>query len=302
MGDITVAMKNSYQNNFELLEQQMGSELQDKVRRENIEGEYTYFDFIDSLDATEVVSRNADTVNEDVSYERRRISLRRFTMAPLIDKFDKIALIADPTSDILMDSLYAHGRQKDILLTAAALGTVYTGHSGETATAFDTTNNQIGVQYGTSPLANTGLTLAKLRRARAILKGHNVSKNEPWYFVCTKSQIDNLLADSTLTSIDYNNVKSLVDGEVDTFMGFKFVEVNGDVGGTDIVGVDGSDYRRCFAYAESGLLLGVGLEKFTDIQQRVDKNYSYQIFSEMWIGAIRTSEKKVVEILCDETV
>jgi CDP-diacylglycerol pyrophosphatase len=44
MGDITVAMKNSYQNNFELLEQQMGSELQDKIRRENIELPSIYFE------------------------------------------------------------------------------------------------------------------------------------------------------------------------------------------------------------------------------------------------------------------
>ena len=298
MGDITTAMKNTYQSNFELLEQQMGSEMQDAVRRENIAGEYAYFDFIDSLDATEVVSRNANTVNEDVTYERRRISLRRFTLAPLIDKFDKIALIADPTSDILTDSLYAHGRQKDYLLCQAAFGTVATGHDGGTTTTYDA-GNTVGVQYGTTPAGDTGLTVAKLRRARAILKMNNVSANEPWYFVCTEQQKQDLLGDSTVTSSDFNSVKALVGGEIDSFMGFKFIQIDGDVGVNPIVAVNTAE-RDCIAYAESGLMLGVGLEKFTDIQQRVDKNYSYQIFSEMWIGAIRTSEKKVCKVTCQE--
>jgi hypothetical protein len=128
---------------------------------------------------------------------------------------------------------------------------------------------------------------------------NNVSANEPWYFVCTEQQKQDLLADSTVTSVDYNSVKALVGGEIDSFMGFKFVQIDGDVGANPIVAISGV-HRSCIAYAESGLLLGVGLEKFTDIQQRVDKNYSYQIFSEMWIGAIRTSEKKVVEVLCQE--
>ena len=64
MGDITTAMKNTYDKTFKLLEQQMGSELQMLVRKEMIEGEYKYFDFIDAADATEVFTRNADRFAE----------------------------------------------------------------------------------------------------------------------------------------------------------------------------------------------------------------------------------------------
>ena len=78
--------------------------------------------------------------------------------------------------------------------------------------------------------------------------------------------------------------------------------MEGQVGGADILPVttDGNDYRRVLCWAEDGLMLGVGQEVKTDIQQRIDKNYSYQIFNEMWMGSMRTSEKKVGSILCSE--
>ena len=293
MGDITTAMKNTYDKTFKLLEQQMGSELQMLVRKEMIEGEYKYFDFIDAADATEVFTRNADTVNEDLVYARRRINLRRFTFAPLIDEYDKLALINDPTSDIVQDALAAMGRTKDKLLVEAAFGTTYGGYDGTTSYVHDTANNQIAA-------GATGLTLAKLRSARTIFNAANVPKALPKYIACTAAQIEDLLEDTTLTNSDYAVVKALVNGEVNSFMGFTFIEVNGEVDGSPIIPVDAASARRVLAWAEDGLLLGVGKDVETDIQQRIDKNYSYQIYNKMWIGAMRTSEKKIVEILCAE--
>jgi len=293
MGDITTAMKNTYDKTFKLLEQQMGSELQMLVRKEMIEGEYKYFDFIDAADATEVFTRNADTVNEDLVYARRRINLRRFTFAPLIDEYDKLALINDPTSDIVQDALAAMGRTKDKLLVEAAFGTTYGGYDGTTSYVHDTANNQIAASA-------TGLTLTKLRSARTIFNAANVPKALPKYIACTAAQIEDLLEDTTLTNSDYAVVKALVNGEVNSFMGFTFIEVNGEVDGSPIIPVDAASARRVLAWAEDGLLLGVGKDVETDIQQRIDKNYSYQIYNKMWIGAMRTSEKKIVEILCAE--
>jgi hypothetical protein len=174
MSDITTAMKNTYQMNFQLLEQAMGSKLQPFVRREDIEGEFKYFDYIDSVDATQVVTRNADTVNEDMSYTRRRVNQLRFTFAPLVDTFDKLALINDPTSDIVQDALFAMGRQKDLQIVTAAYGTTYGGYDGTTSYTFDTVNNQVAA-------AATGLTVAKLRAAKVILDGHNVDTAIPRY-------------------------------------------------------------------------------------------------------------------------
>jgi len=301
MGEITTAMKNTYQMNFTLLEQQMGSKLQNLVRRETIDGEYKYFDFIDAADATEVFTRNADTVNEDLVYARRRISLRRFTFAPLIDTFDKLALINDPTSDIVMDALHAMGRQKDLLITEAAVGTTYGGYDGTTSYTFDTGNNRVAVTVRDSGSGATGMNVAKLRNAKMILDGHNVDTNIPRHIAITAIQMEEMLASTEVGSFDYNSVKALVQGDFSTFMGFKFVEVNGEVASTGIIPVTDDPYRRVLAWAEDGILLGVGKDVKTNIQQRIDKNFSYQIFNEMWMGSMRTSEKKVVDVLCDES-
>jgi hypothetical protein len=299
MADITTAMKNTYQMNFTLLEQQMGSKLQNLVRRETIEGEYKYFDFIDAADATEVFTRNADTVNEDLAYQRRRISLRRFTFAPLIDTFDKLALINDPTSDIVMDALHAMGRQKDLLITEAAVGTTYGGYDGTTSYTFDTSNSRVAVTMAETPAAATGLNVAKLRNAKRIFQAYNVEGKK--YIAITAVQMDEMLATTQVGSYDYNSVKALVQGEFNTFMGFEFVNVDGAVASAAIIPATADPYRRVLCWVEDGIILGIGKDVKTDIQQRIDKNYSYQIFNEMWMGSMRTSEKKVVDILCDES-
>ena len=298
--DITVAMKNTYQMNFKLLEQQMGSELQNFVTRETVEGEYKYFDFIDAADATEVFTRNADTVNEDLVYARRRISLRRFTFAPLVDTFDKLALINDPTSEIVQDALAAMGRQKDwLILQDAALGTTYGGYDGTTSYTYDT-NMNVAVTVRDSGTGATGMNVAKLRNMRKLFKEQNVPASLQIHLAISALQESELLASTEVGSYDYNSVKALVDGDTDKFMGIKFHLIEGQINSADILPVDGSDYRRCVAWAEDGLMLGVGKDVKTDIQQRIDKNYSYQIFNEMWMGSMRTSEKKVGVILCSE--
>jgi hypothetical protein len=108
------------------------------------------------------------------------------------------------------------------------------------------------------------------------------------------------LGTTSVTSADFNTVRALVNGEVDSFMGFKFIQVDGSVDGSKIIPVDASSYRRVLCWAEDGLVLGVGKEPKTNIEQRIDKNYSFQIFNEMFLGSMRTSEKKVVEIQCVE--
>lgn len=300
MSNETTVMKQTYDMRYKQLEQQMGSEMQDKVMREMVEGDYKNFDFISKNDMTEVFTRNADTVNENTDFQRRKMFLRRFTFAPLVDAFDQLAMIKDPTSDISMSGLSAAGRQKDKLLAEAAFGTTLGGYDGTTSYTFDTVNSVVAVDTRDSGAGATGLNIAKLRAARTKFNSFNVSKRLKKYIAVTAAQIDDLLAEDSVTSSDYAKIKALVDGEVNSFMGFTFVEINDDVGGEDIIPTDGDDYRRCFAWAEDGLVLGIGKDIKTDIQFRADKNNSWQVWHEMFIGAIRSAEKKVIELKCSE--
>jgi hypothetical protein len=118
------------------------------------------------------------------------------------------------------------------------------------------------------------------------------------------------LATTQVTSSDYNSVKALVDGKIDTFMGFKFIRSqrlptrSGTLAfdtATGAVGSGGGDaagYRRCFAWAKSGLLLAIGIDSISDISERKDKSLATQVYHAQTCGATRMEEEKVVEILC----
>jgi hypothetical protein len=109
----------------------------------------------------------------------------------------------------------------------------------------------------------------------------------------TSNQVEALLNDSTLTSADYNTVRALVSGEIDTSVGFKFIR-------TELLAV-ASSIRTCIAWTKSAIVLGIGQDVTGRIEERADKNYSTQVFMSMDIGATRLEEVGVVDIQCDET-
>ena len=106
-------------------------------------------------------------------------------------------------------------------------------------------------------------------------------------------QIDALLGDTNVTSSDFNTVKALVQGEINTFMGFQFIVTN-RLSKT-------GNIRSCFAWAEDGLALAIGKDVMARIDERSDKGYATQVYYCMSIGSTRMEEEKVVQIDCDES-
>ena len=102
-----------------------------------------------------------------------------------------------------------------------------------------------------------------------------------------------MLAITQITSADYNSVKALVQGQIDTFMGFKFIR-------TQRLGTDTNGNRQVLAFNQSALGLAVGSDISTKISERADKNYATQVFLSMTIGATRVEDEKMVEIACTE--
>ena len=117
--------------------------------------------------------------------------------------------------------------------------------------------------------------------------------DEAKYLVCSASQISDLLAITSITSSDFNSVKALVQGQIDSFMGFKFIR-------TERLGTDANGNRQVLAFNQSALGLAVGSDISTKISERADKNYATQVFLSMTIGATRVEDEKMVEIACTE--
>lgn len=284
---VTTAFVQQYSTNVQLLLQQRGSKLRDAVTVGNYTGKAAKaVEQIGSVIAQKRVNRHGDTPLISTPHDARWVFPNDYEWADLIDDQDKLRMLIDPTSPYAINGAYSLGRAMDEEIISAALGTAKTGENGTTNTAFDTANQQVVV-------GASGLTIAKLREAKKILLSNEVDPSvDPLYMAVTAEQLDNLLGTTEVTSADYNTVKALVQGAVDSFMGFKFIH-------TELLGVDGSGDQRVIAWARSGLHLGIWDDIATRISERDDKSYASQVYVKGTFGATRVEEKKVVEILCD---
>jgi|TARA_Y100001951_G_scaffold100662_1_gene104424 hypothetical protein len=286
---ITTAFVEQYSRNVTMLSQQMGSKLRDTVDQESIVGKNAFFEQIGVTAAQKKLSRHSDTPQLDTPHDRRRVSMDDYEWADLIDDVDKIRMLIDPTSSYAKAAAAAMGRSMDDVIITAFNASADTGVTGGTSVALPSSS-----KFATSNQSD-GLTLAKLRSAKKFFDTNDVDPSLQRYIVCGAQQISDLLGDSTVTSADFNTVRALVQGEIDTFLGFKFVTSNRlpfDASNTDD--------RLCFAYTEDAIKLAIGKDVQAKISERADKSYSTQVYYCMSIGATRMEEKKVFQIPCNE--
>jgi len=291
--DISTAFVKQFGSNLEFLVQQKGSTLRNAVRIETVTGEEAYFDQLASTAAIKKTTRNSDTPLIKSEHKRRRVTMYDYEWADLIDKEDKLKMLIDPQSDYAVNASWALGRAIDDAVIAAFSGTAYAGKAGATATGFTGANI---VSVGTG--ATGGMTLQKLLDAKTKLDAADVDPNEQKYCACTATQLIQLLNVSEVKDADFNTVKALARGEIDSFMGFKFILCNrlASINGGTVAG----NGRACLLWARSGMLLAMSKDINTQISQRADKSYSTQVYAAMSIGAVRMEEAKCVQILCTE--
>ena len=280
---VTTAFVQQYSANIQMLSQQMGSLLRDKVRLESVVGKNAFFDQVGAVTAQKRTSRHSDTPQIDTPHARRRVSLVDYEFADLIDEQDKVRLLIDPTSSYAQAAAFAMGRAMDDEIISAALGTAFTGETGSTSTA-----NANQIVHG-----STGLTIAKLRSAKETLDLNSVDPSIPRNIIVGPKQITDLLGTTEVTSSDFNTVKALANGEINQFLGFNFIVSNR-------LSLDGTT-RSCIAYAQDGIALGVGKDVTARIDERAHKGYATQVYYCASFGATRMEEDKVVEVQATES-
>ncbi|MBL8708643.1 MAG: hypothetical protein JNL25_05585 [Rhodospirillaceae bacterium] len=277
---VQVAFNAMYSANIMLLVQQKGSRLKDAVRQEMVTGEIAYFDQIGAGSAIKRQSRHADTPLTETPHARRQVMLEDYEYSDLVDRLDQVKSLTDPTNAYAQAAAHALGRAMDDVIIAQANGLARTGKTGQTPVTLP----------GSQKIAagGTGLTLAKLLQAKEILDAAENDPDEPRYVACPAKDITVLLGTTQVTSSDYNTVKALAAGQIDTFLGFKFIR-------TQRLGLAGAD-RACLAWRQSALLLALAQSPKVKVTERPDKSYATQVYCAMSIGATRMEEDGVVEI------
>jgi hypothetical protein len=286
---ITTSFVEQYKNNVQLLSQSMGSKLRGAVDIESVQANNAFFEQIGSTAAIKRTSRHGDTPQIDVPHARRRVSLEDYEWADLVDESDKVRMLIDPTSTYARAAAAAMGRSMDDVIITALGGTASTGVSGATSTALPS------AQKPFSSSQSDGMTVAKLLEAKKLMDLADVDPSLKRYVVCSPTQISDLLNTTEVKSSDFNTVKALAQGSVNSFLGFEFIMSN-----RLSLDATNTDDRLCYAFTEDAIKLAVGKDVMAKISERADKSYSTQVYYCMSIGAVRMEEVKVVEIACDE--
>jgi hypothetical protein len=304
---ITEAFVKEFGDNVFMLSQQRGSKLRPFVRQESIKGKSKAFDRIGSVDVQLRTGRHSNTPQMDTPHSRRWCFLADYEWADLIDDADKIRILNEPTSEYVMAAMWAMGRKMDSVIIAASYATVTTGEEADGSDAFPDSQG-----YAANDGTNlTNLNVRTLIALKSLFGENDVDESLQLHIAVTQSQIDALLGDDQVTSADYNVVKALVKGEVDSFMGFKFHRTQllstqtAALSGSPTTGAVGSGSsligkRKVIAWAQPGIILGVGQDMKSRVSERDDKSYSTQAYVSMSLGAVRMENEMVAVAYCTE--
>jgi hypothetical protein len=300
---ISDAFVQQFTGNVALLAQQKYSRLGPTVMTDNITGESAYMEQLAPTAARKKQNRHGDSPIMNSQHLRRRIAPYDYEWGDLIDKQDKVRLLIDPASAYAMNASMALERGKDDEIIGAFFSTAYTGHSGSTSVNWPNGNaeSQPAAPGGTQVLVNdwtygdgsgnAGLTISKLISASVALDAAEGDEMEERYIIVGAKQKGNLLATTEVTNADYNTVRALYDGKIDTFMGFKFIH-------SERLAMDGNGYTRVPAFRKSAMGLGIAQDIQGRVAERPDKSFATYVYASMSIGSARLEEAKLVEIKC----
>jgi len=266
----------AYSQNIMQLAQQKESKLAGTVyMKPNVTGKVFYQDQIGAWQMEQKASRNIQTPNNDPGLARRMATMLDFHDARLVDRGDELRSISDPRSAYTIAASKSLGRTMDDRIIAAAIGTANSGETGSTLV----TNGNIVLATAAS------ITLSRIIAVKQALDDKDVD-SEDRYFVATPTLLNNLLNTTQATSSDFASIKALVRGEIDTWMGFKWImSTRLALASASLIGI---------AYQRTGLCMGLGSAPLVRADQRPDLSYSWQLYYELNIGTVRLEENKVV--------
>ena len=198
-------------------------------------------------------------------------------------------MLVDPTSAYARNAAAAMNRAMDDVIITAMNASASTGVAGATGVALPSTQ-----KFATSNQSD-GLTVAKLLAAKKNFDNNDIDPSRKRYLACGPQQIADLLAVTEVTSSDFNTVKALAQGEINSYLGFEFIMSNRLPFDTT-----NTDDRLVFAYTEDAIKLAIGKDVKANISERADKSYSTQVYYCMSLGAVRMEEKAIFQIPCHE--
>lgn len=282
---ITEGFVQAFADNFMHVAQQKTSRLESCVSIESgIKGMSKSVNRLGQRTAQRRTARHSDTPINDQPHSTRFIDLYDWEDGDMLDDQDKIRMLVDPTSEYVTAMVASLNRSKDDVIVSS-LGGNARSTSGNIALP---ASQKIAV-------GGTGLTKAKLFQARALFRRNECDDEagEELFMLYHATAISDILADTQLTSSDFTAVQMLQNGSLTgKWMGFTWIP-------TERVPKVATT-RFTYAFAKSGVKLGVGEEIMTRIGEDPGKGFNVRLYAKMSLGSCRIEEEKVVEIACND--
>jgi len=244
--------------------------------RNNVEGNQVKFPKIGKGTATVRVPQS-DVTPLNVSYSQVTASMSDYIAAEYSDIFHQAKVNFDERRELVQVVGNAIGRRMDQLVIDAL----------NAASSPSTVGTDVGG-------VGTNLNLAKLLAAKKALDAKNVPA-EGRCMVIHANGLAALLDETELTSSDFATVKALSMGEINTFLGFKFIML----GDRDEGGLPLPSTRTSFAFHRDAIGLGISMNQKSEINYVPEKT-SFLVASMFSAGAIAIDDEGIVKISSTE--
>ena len=220
----------------------------------------------------------SDVTPLNVTYGQVTATLADYIAAEYSDIFMQAKVNFDERSELVKVVAAAIGRRQDQLIVDALVAS--------------STSNTVAKSVGG---ASTNMNLDKLIAAKQALDAKNVPMDNR-HIVIHANNLAGMLGETKVTSSDFNSVKALVQGEIDTFLGFKFHTIGDrDEGGLPLSSGD----RKVYAFHRDAIGMAEGIAPKTEINYIPEKT-SFLVASMFSAGAVAIDAEGIVEITCDE--
>lgn len=221
------------------------------VYRGNVTGDQYHFRLMGKGQGHTRGAPSSDVIPMDVGHDKPICVLEDWEFPEYTDIFNDAEVNFDEMSQLAKTIANAGGRRKDqLIIDAFAAGTYNATLTAEQGLLVDTDVGGVG----------TGLSVAKLRAIKKMFVQREVGEDDKIYIAIEGEGLDDLLAATEVTSSDYNAVKALVQGDVNTFLGMEFITFGiREEGGLAL----NAAIQDGYAWASSSIGCAVGIELST---------------------------------------
>ncbi len=224
-----------------------------------------------------------DVVPLNTSFTSVNVSMQDFNASEYSDIFLQTKINFDERRELAQVVGSSIGRRQDQIIIDAI----------DAATAGSTVAKTV-VTTGTAAASN--LNIGKILAAKKALDAKNVPPTDR-HFVIHANNLAGLLSDERAVSGDYQNLRALVAGDINSVLGFTFHTIGDrDEGGLPLSTND----RTCFAFHKSAIGCAVAMAPSTEINYIAEKT-SFLVTAKLSMGAVAIDPDGIVDVTCDES-